>query len=67
MFLERSLRMHNWYFCGPNARRTEKQSKTEKRTAMMAKEKAMRTLRIKAGKASDVTEADINDEVACAP
>jgi hypothetical protein len=57
MFLPRTLLVHNAYFCGPDAVRTAKLAKREKKQKV-ANEKAMRTLKIKPGKASDVTEAD---------
>ena len=45
-FLARSLRSHNFYFCGPNAKRTQKQAKTEKSRKEQATKKAMATLHI---------------------
>ena len=48
--LPRSLVWHNKYFCGPDAVRTTKQSKTEKTAKKEATLKAMQTLKItKAG------------------
>ena len=45
MFLERKLVLHNKYFCGPTARRTLKQRKTD-RVQAAATGKAMVTLKI---------------------
>lgn len=44
--LPRSLVWHNKYFCGPDAVRTMKQSKTEKTAKKAATLKAMQTLKI---------------------
>ena len=54
--LPRSLVVHKKYFCGPDAVRTAKLAMREKKQNV-ANEKAMRTLKIKKGKASDVVEA----------
>ncbi|ACO62624.1 SNF2 super family [Micromonas commoda] len=54
--LPRSLVVHQKYFCGPDAVRTAKLAMREKKQNV-ANEKAMRTLKIKQGKASDVVEA----------
>ena len=54
--LPRSLVTHKKYFCGPDAVRTAKLAKREKKRDV-ANEKAMRTLKIKSGKAEDVVEA----------
>lgn len=57
--------VHNAYFCGPAAKRTEKLELREKKrqsTQQIANEKAMRTLKIKPGRADDVTEADIAEQ-----
>ena len=62
-FLPRKLVEHNKYFCGPNARRTLKQSKTEKTRKMQeTKKKAMKTLRIGAGDADDDDDDDDDEE-----
>ena len=53
--LPRSMITHKKYFCGPDAVRTAKLAKREKKRDV-ANEKAMRTLRIKKGKAEDVEE-----------
>mmetsp|Transcript_9849 Transcript_9849/g.24246 ORF Transcript_9849/g.24246 Transcript_9849/m.24246 type:complete len:1443 (-) Transcript_9849:103-4431(-) len=50
-FLPRTLKSHLHYFCGPNAKRTAKQAKTEKKRnpkkmSKTALKKAMKTLRI---------------------
>uniref|UniRef100_A0A0G4HBV9 Uncharacterized protein n=1 Tax=Chromera velia CCMP2878 TaxID=1169474 RepID=A0A0G4HBV9_9ALVE len=50
LFLPDKLKVHLRYFCGPNAERTEKQKKTQKKNQEAAK-KAMKTLNI-------VTHAD---------
>jgi hypothetical protein len=59
-------RYRTQFFCGPDAVRSAKLSKTEKsrkaKSQKIATEKAMRTLRIKKGKASDVTAADVEDD-----
>ena len=54
--LPRSLVTHKKYFCGPDAVRTAKLAKREKKRDV-ANEKAMRTLKIKSGKAEDVVDA----------
>jgi DNA repair protein RAD16 len=48
---------HKKYFCGPEAVRTAKLAKREVNRDV-ANEKAMRTLKIKSGKASDVVDAN---------
>ena len=53
--LPRSLVTHQKYFCGPDAVRTAKLAKREKKQDA-ANEKAMRTLRIKKGDAADVVD-----------
>ena len=54
--LPRSPWTHKKYFCGPDAVRTAKLAKREKKRDV-ANEKAMRTLKIKSGKAEDVVDA----------
>ena len=56
--LPRSLVPHQMYFCGPDAVRTAKLAKRETKQDL-ANEKAMRTLKIKKGKAGDVTADDV--------
>ena len=45
LFLPRSLAVHNKYFCGPDAKRTQKLEKTEK-TREVANTKALATLNV---------------------
>jgi len=52
-YLPRSMKVHLKYFCGPDAVRSEKLARREV-TRDTANEKAMRTLKIKEGNASDV-------------
>ena len=52
-YLPRSMKVHLKYFCGPDAVRSEKLARREV-TRDTANEKAMRTLKIKQGSASDV-------------
>jgi len=66
-FLPRTLRSHLHYFCGPNAKRTAKQAKTEKKSdrnkmSNSAIKKAMRTLRIGVNK-STPTPSNIYREI----
>jgi len=52
-YLPRSMKVHLKYFCGPEAVRSDKLARREV-TRDTANEKAMRTLKIKPGSASDV-------------
>lgn len=57
-FQKRGLFAHQKYFCGPDAVKTERLKRREV-TRAVAKEKAMRTLKIKEGSAKDVTKEDV--------